>query len=125
MTRRNLVLLLFLSAGLTGCGWSFYQAVQPYHKAMYSWLGAPVEEVQKSWGRPESVIDQPSGRRLYTWIRTEQVPDPELKGSPQVQITCRTVLVVDQDGRIVNFNPDDDTSRACAKLPPPPARSGS
>jgi len=121
MTGRVTVLLLLLSASLSGCGWSFYQAVQPYHQAMYSWLGAPVEEAQKSWGRPESVTDQPAGRRLYAWTSTGSVPDPEIKGSPLTPFTCRTVLVVDQNGRIANFNPDG-TARSCAKLPPPRSR---
>lgn len=95
-------------AFIAGCA-TYQERVYPYHKSIYSWLGAPIAQVKAAWGEPAGTDRLEGGRLAYNWLAKS--------GSDM----CLTTLITDAKGKVVNFNPDG-TSEGCAKVQPPAPR---
>jgi hypothetical protein len=109
-----------------------------YREAVESWMGAPVEEVIASWGKPDGITPATESDSLmeYVWHRVETVEGDfqcgYYEGSRWVSecgwsretYGCTTVLRVHSRGdtKVVLVEPDSFLEN-CEKMSIPPARS--
>ena len=97
MKRAAQMVLLFASLYVI-CGCSGLN----YNKQVKSWIGAPIDEVIKTWGTPSETKALKDGRRSYSWIETsEEYVDESDVHSEIKHYTCTTMIITDANGIVV------------------------
>ena len=112
---------------ICGCGRDPYeQGLRNYHFRIHNnLLGAEVGRAEEVWGRPQSITDWGGNLKAYRWqtaLEAGSGRHVDKKGRTVEYRECVTVLLVNTEGRIVNYNPtpeDVEASRGCGflKLP--------
>ena len=82
---RKVVVTLIL---LAGCASSSYQS------ELDAWIGLPIDDVVAAWGVPDTVEGN-----TYTWRKTRSM---YVGGQNSFVRECRTTLLVDRQGRVVD-----------------------
>lgn len=107
------ICLLFV---MSACGLTVEEersAEEPFHTAVESWIGANIEEMVETWGRPDEFrsyngIDEP----MIAYWEFRSVKGGSLAGSPGASTRlirkCEAFIVADEAGTILTAEAKTD-----------------
>lgn len=131
ITRFFLIAIGFLSIFLGGCGIYIpfdYLAYVDYKETGHSWVGKPVSQVVKRWGKPQEVVELEDGSKDYRWYWSDTYTDEEAEGEAKPKskkeasespllFRCASIMRVNVKGKVVKFIPDNFDNN-CDQMPP-------